>query len=130
MRLSSPATPPHPNSGGTFAIQLVAYGGFASAYRTLLNRYDVIELGTRDLGRDEDVEQAARDFTRTHPLATQQLHYLGNAAATRLGNRYAALFPERVARMVLVNGERGMTTRLKRNNRTSRNPPNPAPTVA
>lgn len=104
--------PPHPNSGGTFAIQLASQWGAsaASAYRTLLNRYDVIELGTRDLGRDEDVEQAARDmeFVRTQ-LGDAQLHYLGNAAATRLGNRYAALFPERVARMVLVNGERGMT---------------------
>ena len=31
------------------------------------------------------------------------MHYLGSADATRLGNRYATLFPERVARMVLVN---------------------------
>mgnify|MGYP006204913009 CR=1 FL=1 len=38
-----------------FAIQLASQWGAsaASAYRTLLNRYDVIELGTRDLGRDE-----------------------------------------------------------------------------
>ncbi|MFN3358472.1 MAG: alpha/beta fold hydrolase [Pseudomonas sp.] len=100
--------PPQRNAVGTFAIQLASHWGASSAqaYRTLLNRYDVIELSSHDLSQDKGVEQAARDmeFVRVQ-LGDPQLHYLGNAAATRLGDHYAALFPERIARMVLVNGE-------------------------
>ena len=72
----------------------------------MTNRYDVIELSPRDLSQANGVEQAARDmeFVRAQ-LGEAQLNYLGNAQATRLGSRYAALFPERVARMVLVNAE-------------------------
>ncbi|NVZ18706.1 alpha/beta fold hydrolase [Pseudomonas costantinii] len=90
----------------TFALQLVSrWESYATpAYRTLANRYDVIELSTRDLNQDNAIEQAARDmeFVRAQ-LGDAQLNYLGNAVATRLGSRYAKLFPERVARMVLVN---------------------------
>ncbi|WLH28111.1 alpha/beta fold hydrolase [Pseudomonas canadensis] len=99
---------PQRNQGGTFVIHLTSLWGSYSnpAYRTLVNRYDVIELSPRDLGNDNGVEQAARDleFVRTQ-LGDAQLLYLGNADAARLGNRYAALFPERVARMVLVNAK-------------------------
>ncbi|MBV4454903.1 MULTISPECIES: alpha/beta fold hydrolase [Pseudomonas] len=100
------------NQAGTFVIHLTSlWGGYARpAYRTLLNRYDVIELSLRDLDQEGGAEQAARDmeFVRAQ-LGDAQLHYLGNANATRLGSRYAALFPEHVARMVLVNAEHGDT---------------------
>lgn len=90
----------------TFGVQLVSrWESYATpAYRTLVNRYDVIELSPRDLSHESAIEQAARDmeFVRAQ-LGEAQLNYLGNADATRLGSRYAALFPERVARMVLVN---------------------------
>ncbi|QHF45740.1 proteinase [Pseudomonas sp. S35] len=98
--------------GGTFAVHLASrWGAYSTqAHRTLLNEYDVIELSPRDLTLESEVEQAARDmeFVRTQ-LGDAQLHYLGNADATRLGSRYAALFPKRVARMVLVNAEQGMS---------------------
>jgi len=76
------------------------------AYRTLVDRYDVIELSARDLREGNAVEQAARDmeFVRAQ-LGDAQLLYLGNADASRLGNRYGTLYPERVARMVLVNAQ-------------------------
>ncbi len=94
----------------TFALHLVSrWESYATpAYRTLANRYDVIELSPRDLDQENGIEQAAQDmeFVRGQ-LGEAQLHYLGNADATRLGGRYAALFPERVARMVLVNTEHG-----------------------
>lgn len=78
------------------------------AYRTLVDRYDVIELSARDLREGNAVEQAARDmeFVRGQ-LDEARLNYLGNAAATRLGSRYGTLFPERVGRMVLINAEPG-----------------------
>lgn len=94
------------NHAGTFAIQLVSRWEtyHTPAYRTLLDRYDVIELSPRDLHQEHDIEQAAQDmeYLRTQ-LGDAQLHYLADAAATRLGTRYSALFPEHVARMVLVN---------------------------
>jgi pimeloyl-ACP methyl ester carboxylesterase len=99
---------PKRNQGGTFAIHLTSLWGAYSnpAYRTLINRYDVIEITPRDLGNENGVEQAAQDmeFVRTQ-LGDAQLLYLGNADATRLGSRYATLFPERVMRMVLVNAQ-------------------------
>ncbi|AZE62006.1 MULTISPECIES: alpha/beta hydrolase [Pseudomonas] len=78
------------------------------AYRTLVDRYDVIELSARDLRQMNAVEQAARDmeFVRGQ-LGEARLNYLGNDTATRLGSRYGALFPERVARMVLINAAPG-----------------------
>ncbi|MFL1563587.1 alpha/beta fold hydrolase [Pseudomonas sp. O64] len=100
---------PQKGQGVTFAIHLVSrWESYATqAYRTLTNRYDVIELSARDLSEESGVEQAARDmeFVRAQ-LGEAQLNYLGNADATRLGSRYTALFPERVARMVLVNAGR------------------------
>ncbi|WP_339418003.1 MULTISPECIES: alpha/beta fold hydrolase [unclassified Pseudomonas] len=96
------------NQGGTFVIHLTSlWGAYANpAYRTLVNRYDVIELSPRDLSNDNGIEQAAQDmeYVRTQ-LGDAQLLYLGNDNAARLGSRYAALFPERVARMVLVNAQ-------------------------
>lgn len=93
-----------------FALQLASrWESLATrAYRTLVDRYDVIELSARDLKQERAVEQAARDmeFVRGQ-LGEARLNYLGNAAATRLGSRYGALFPERVARMVLINPEPG-----------------------
>jgi len=107
---AQPGNSPQANHSGTFAILLAgSWGAYATqAYRTLLNRYDVIELTPRDLKQENGLEHAARDmeFVRAQ-LDEPQLHYLGSADATRLGSRYAALFPERVARMVLVNAERG-----------------------
>lgn len=99
---------PDTKTDGTFAIQLAnrwrAYG--SQAYRTLLNHYDLIELSPRDLTEEREVDNAARDmeFVRTQ-LGDNQLHFVGNADATRVGSRYAALFPERMVRMVLVDGE-------------------------
>lgn len=91
---------------GTFVIHLASLWGSHShpAYRRLVDRYDVIELSTRDLSTDNGIEQAAQDleFVRTQ-LGEAQLRYLGNADSARLGNRYATLFPERVTRIVLVN---------------------------
>lgn len=96
------------HQSGTFVIHLTSLWGSYSnpAYRTLTNRYDVIELTPRDLSNDNGVEQAAQDmeYVRTQ-LGDAQLLYLGNDNAARLGSRYAALFPERVARMVLVNAQ-------------------------
>lgn len=104
---------PKKNQGGSFAIHLASrWSTYSSqAYRTLLNRYDLIELSPRDLNNASGVDQAARDmeFVRDQ-LGDAQLHYLGNADATRLGDRYGALFPERVMRMVLVNTEQGETS--------------------
>ncbi|MGY2256795.1 alpha/beta hydrolase [Pseudomonas reactans] len=103
-----PGHAPKRDRGGTFVIQLSSLWGSYSnpAYRTLVNRYDVIELSPRDLGNDNGIEQSAQDleFVRTQ-LGDAQLLYLGNADAAHLGSRYAALFPERVARMVLVNAQ-------------------------
>ncbi len=100
------------NQGGTFVIQLASLWGAYSnpAYRTLVNRYDVIELSPRDLSNENGIEQAAQDmeYVRTQ-LGDAQLLYLGNADAARLGSHYAALFPERVARMVLVNAQHAET---------------------
>ncbi|OPA88983.1 proteinase [Pseudomonas fluorescens] len=97
---------PSNKTAGTFAVHLASrWGNYATqAYRTLLNRYDIIELDPRNLNQANAVEQAAQDmeFVRAQ-LGDAQLHYLGNAEATRLGSRYAELFSERVARMVLVN---------------------------
>ena len=91
---------------GTFAIHLASrWAAYATpAYRTLLKRYDLIELSLRDLTPPHAIEQAAQDieFVRAQ-LGDTQLHYLGNADATRLGNHCATLHPERVTRMVLVN---------------------------
>jgi pimeloyl-ACP methyl ester carboxylesterase len=110
---AQPGNSPQANHSGTFAILLAgSWGAYATqAYRTLLNRYDVIELTPRDLNQENGLEHAARDmeFVRAQ-LDEPQLHYLGSADATRLGNRYATLFPERVARMVLVNTAPGETT--------------------
>ncbi|MGY2401945.1 alpha/beta fold hydrolase [Pseudomonas sp. SDO5271_S396] len=95
---------------GTFAIHLASrWESYATpAYRTLVNRYDVIELSPRDLAQTAGVEQAARDMEYVRAqLGEAQLNFLGNAEATRLGSRYGTLFPERVARMVLVNTEPG-----------------------
>lgn len=93
---------------GTFAIHLASrWNAYATqAYRKLVDHYDVIELSPRDLDQQSGVEHAARDmeFVRAQ-LGDAQLHYLGNANATRLGSHYSALYPERVARMVLVNAE-------------------------
>ena len=103
-----PGDAPKRDRGGTFVIQLSSLWGSYSnpAYRTLVNRYDVIELSPRDLGNDNGIEQSAQDleFVRTQ-LGDARLLYLGNAEAARLGSRYAAQFPERVARMVLVNAQ-------------------------
>ncbi|MBC3303877.1 alpha/beta fold hydrolase [Pseudomonas sp. SWRI18] len=100
------------NQAGTFVIHLTSLWGAYSnpAYRTLVNRYDVIELSSRDLSNENGIEQAAQDmeFVRTQ-LGDAQLLYLGNADAARLGNHYAALFPERVVRMVLVNTQQAET---------------------
>ncbi|OPA83687.1 proteinase [Pseudomonas fluorescens] len=94
----------------TFALHLASrWESFATpAYRALANRYDVIELSARDLTQDNAIEQAALDmeFVRGQ-LGDAQLNFLGIAQATRLGGRYAALFPQRVARMALVNAEHG-----------------------
>jgi pimeloyl-ACP methyl ester carboxylesterase len=110
---AQPGNSPQANHSGTFAILLAgSWGAYATqAYRTLLNRYDVIELTPRDLKQENGLEHAARDmeFVRAQ-LDEPQLHYLGSADATRLGSRYAALFPERVARMVLVNTAPGETS--------------------
>jgi pimeloyl-ACP methyl ester carboxylesterase len=103
------------NYGSTFAIHLASRWDTYStqAYRTLLNRYDMIELSPRDLTQEHGVEQAVRDMEYVRAqLGDAQLHYLGDTIATRLGSRYAAVFPERVARMVLVNAEHTMAGRL------------------
>lgn len=97
---------PQKAASATFVVHLASrWESYATpAYRTLVDRYDVIELSLRDLNQQNGVEQAARDmeFVRAQ-LGDAQLNYLGNADATRLGSRYASLFPERIARMVLVN---------------------------
>lgn len=93
-----------------FALHLASrWESYATpAYRALTNRYDVIELTPRDLRQAQGVEQAALDmeFVRAQ-LGEARLNFLGNADATRLGSRYGAMFPERVARMVLVNAGHG-----------------------
>lgn len=97
---------PQLGQGATFGVHLVSrWESYATpAYKQLVNRYDVIELTPRDLSHENGVEQAARDmeFVRAQ-LGEAQLNYLGNAEAARIGSRYAALFSEHVARMVLVN---------------------------
>lgn len=99
-----------PNQVSTFALHLAGRWAANSspAYRTLVNHYDLIELSTRDLAQDNGVDQAVLDmeFVRAQ-LGEAQLHYLGNAGAARLGNRYGAQFPERITRMVLINAEPG-----------------------
>ncbi|WP_395606645.1 alpha/beta fold hydrolase [Pseudomonas sp. B22129] len=99
----------HATQDAAFALALVSrWESYATpAYRTLANRYDVVELSARDLAQDNAIEQAARDmeFVRGQ-LGDPQLNFLGVAQAARLGGRYAELFPERVARMALVNAER------------------------
>jgi pimeloyl-ACP methyl ester carboxylesterase len=108
-------TPPKDHVS-TFAIHLASrwHRYSTQAYRTLLNRYDVIELGPRDLTQEHDVEQAVRDMEYVRAqLGDTQLHYLGDTSATRLGSRYAARFPDRVARMVLINAEHDMAGTLK-----------------
>lgn len=96
--------------GATSVLHVVSrWKAFATpAYRTLVDRYDAIELSPRDLSEDRGIELAARDmeFVRAQ-LGEPRLNYLGNADAARLGSRYAALFSEHVARMVLVNVGRG-----------------------
>ena len=109
IQAGEPAT----SQGTMFVIHLVSrWQSYATpAYRTLVNRYDVIELGTRDLSNEREIEQATQDleFVRTQ-LGEAQLLYVGHANAARLGNRYATLFPERVARMVLVNAQQAGTS--------------------
>lgn len=98
------------NSASTFSIHLASRWEtyYTQAYRTLLNRYDVIELSPRELTQAHDVEQAVQDMEYVRAqLGDPRLHFLGNGHATRLGSRYAVQFPERVARMVLVNAEQG-----------------------
>ena len=100
--------PPPKNGVGTFALQLASRwsANATQAYRSLLERYDVVELSARALDQTTQVEYAARDMEYVRDqLGDAQLYYLGNADATRLGNRYAVLFPERVARMVLINAD-------------------------
>jgi len=101
---------PPTSKNATFALHLAGrWESYATqAYRTLVDRYDVIELSSRDLQQDNAMEQAARDMEYVRAqLGEARLSYIGNADATRLGNRYGALFPERLARMVLVNSGRG-----------------------
>ena len=97
-------------SGVHFALQLASrWESLATpAYRKLVDRYDVIELSVRDLSQDNAVEQAAQDLEYVRgQLGEAQLSFVGNANATLLGSRYGSLFPERVARMVLVNASKG-----------------------
>ena len=101
---------PQTATNSTFALHLAGrWESYATqAYRTLVDRYDVIELSTRDLNQDNAIEQAALDMEYVRgQLGEARLNYVGNADAARLGNRYGTLFPERIARMVLVNGGRG-----------------------
>jgi pimeloyl-ACP methyl ester carboxylesterase len=101
---------PRAANNATFALHLAGrWESYATqAYRTLVDRYDVIELSPRDLQQDAAIEQAARDMEYVRgQLGEAQLNYLGNADAARLGNRYGTLFPERIARMALVNTGRG-----------------------
>ncbi len=106
---------PQKGQAATFVIHLVSrWKSYATpAYRTLTNRYDVIELSPRDLSQENGIEQAARDmeFVRAQ-LGEARLYYLGNDTAARLGSRYATLFSENVARMVLVNAGRGAPASL------------------
>ncbi|AZE56169.1 hypothetical protein C4K03_4021 [Pseudomonas synxantha] len=101
---------PSPAREAPFALHLASrWESLATrAYRRLVDHYDVIELSARDLRQINAVEQAARDmeFVRGQ-LGEARLNYLGNATAARLGSRYGALYPERVARMVLINAEPG-----------------------
>ncbi|UII69543.1 alpha/beta hydrolase [Pseudomonas sp. HN11] len=96
------------NQVGTFVIHLASLWSSHAhqTYRKLVDRYDIIELSTRDLSTENGIEQATQDleFVRSQ-LGEAQLRYLGNADSARLGNRYAALFPERVVRMVLINAQ-------------------------
>ncbi|TFF13616.1 alpha/beta fold hydrolase [Pseudomonas sp. BCA14] len=101
---------PHTVKRTTFALHQVSrWESYATpAYRTLVDRYDVIELSLRDLDAPNALEQAARDMEYVREqLGEARLYYLGNAQGTRLGNRYGTLFPERVARMVLVDAWQG-----------------------
>ncbi|MDO4237424.1 alpha/beta hydrolase [Pseudomonas sp.] len=94
----------------TFALHLAGrWESYATpAYRMLVDRYDMIELSSRDLKGSDALEQAAEDMEYVRgQLGESRLNYVGNADAARLGNRYATLFPERIARMVLVNAGRG-----------------------
>ncbi|KTC48903.1 proteinase [Pseudomonas fluorescens ABAC62] len=104
---AQPGDAPRTKSG-SFVIELTSrWESYATpAYRKLLGRYDVIELSTRDLTHPNAVEHAARDMDYVRAqLGDAQLHYLGNASATRIGSHYGTLFPERVVRMVLVDAE-------------------------
>jgi len=101
---------PGTTSGVPFALQLTSrWESLATpAYRTLIDRYDVVELSLRDLSQDDAVEQAAQDMEYVRgQLGEAQLSFVGNADATLLGSRYGSLFPERVTRMVLVNASKG-----------------------
>jgi pimeloyl-ACP methyl ester carboxylesterase len=101
---------PSQAEGAPFVLYLASRWKSLStqAYRTLVDRYDVIELNARDMNHENAVEQAARDmeFVRGE-LGESRLSYLGNAAATHLGSRYGVLFPERVARLVLIDAGPG-----------------------
>ncbi|TKK32748.1 proteinase [Pseudomonas sp. CFBP13528] len=97
---------PHTAKNATFALHLASlWESYANpAYRKLVDRYDMIELSSRDLTGGDALEQAAQDMEYVRgQLGESRLNYVGNADAARLGNRYATRFPERVARMVLVN---------------------------
>ena len=101
--------PPQARSA-PFAVHLASrWESLATrAYRTLVDRYDVIELSPRDLRQANAIEQAALDMEYVRgQLGETRLSYLGNAAAARLGSRYGTLFPERIARMALINAEPG-----------------------
>lgn len=101
---------PRTAKAGHFAQQLASrWESFATpGYRLLVDRYDLIELTPRDLSQGTGVEQSAQDMEYVRgQLGEARLNFLGNADATRLGSRYGALFPQHIARMVLVNAGRG-----------------------
>ncbi len=80
--------PPPKNGVGTFALQLASRwsANATQAYRSLLERYDVVELSARALDQTTQVEYAARDMEYVRDqLGDAQLYYLGNADADDIG---------------------------------------------
>lgn len=96
-----PATP-QADLRGVFAVHLATVWKYynTEAYRTLTRFYDVIELSPRNGAADE---QSAWDmeFVRLQ-LGEQRISFLGIAQGNLLGAGYAALFADRVERMVLI----------------------------
>ncbi|MFO2462749.1 alpha/beta hydrolase [Pseudomonas sp. 15FMM2] len=92
----------HAPAHGVFAVYLASTWKYSNtqAYRTLVDLYDVIELGRR---KQPAAEQSARDmeFVRLQ-LGEEKINFLGRAQGSWPGIGYGAMFPQYMGRMVLI----------------------------